>query len=95
MIFAAFFNQSDRLQNVLEYTNEVHSLCNVLGLEFKKIVSEVHPSLRETSSEESTNISTKTLDGLLQAILKLKEERKSRTYKVCIFFFISFPCSFL
>ncbi|PKU74695.1 65-kDa microtubule-associated protein 6 [Dendrobium catenatum] len=74
--------KSDRLQKVLDYTNEVHSLCGVLGLEFRKIVAEVHPSLRETSSEEYTNISTKTLNGLFQAVIKLKEERKTRTYKL-------------
>ncbi|XP_020575882.1 65-kDa microtubule-associated protein 7-like isoform X2 [Phalaenopsis equestris] len=72
----------ERVQKVLDYTNEVHSLCGVLGLEFRKIVAEVHPSLRETSSGECTNISTRTLDGLFQTIEKLKEEKKFRTCKL-------------
>ncbi|KAF8407557.1 hypothetical protein HHK36_006691 [Tetracentron sinense] len=74
--------KSDRLHKVLEYINEVHSLCGVLGLDFGKTVSEVHPSLRETSLEQSTNISNITLEGLDQAILKLKAERKTRILKL-------------
>lgn len=79
---AFFCFQSDRLHKVLEYINEVHSLCGVLGLDFGKTVSEVHPSLRETGPGNSTNISNNTLDGLAQAILKLKLEKKNRVQKV-------------
>ncbi|KAJ8648420.1 hypothetical protein MRB53_001443 [Persea americana] len=73
--------KSDRLHKVLEYINEVHSLCGVLGLDFGKTVSEVHPSLRETGPGNSTNISNNTLDGLAQNILKLKLEKKNRVQK--------------
>ncbi|KAM0949140.1 putative microtubule-associated protein, MAP65/Ase1/PRC1 [Dioscorea sansibarensis] len=69
-------DKSDRLQKVLEYINEVHSLCSVLGLDFAKTVEEVHPSLRETDSVQSTNISNNTLDGLSLIITKLKTEKK-------------------
>lgn len=79
---AFFCFQSDRLHKVLEYINEVHSLCGVLGLDFGKTVSEVHPSLRETGPGNSTNISNNTLDGLAQTILKLKLEKKNRVQKV-------------
>lgn len=74
--------QSERLQKVLVYINEVHSLCGVLGLDFGKTVSEVHPSLQGTGIEQSTNISNGTLEGLEHAIRKLKAERKSRIQKV-------------
>ncbi|PRQ40216.1 putative microtubule-associated protein, MAP65/Ase1/PRC1 [Rosa chinensis] len=74
--------KSDRLQKVLEYINEVHSLCGVLGLDFGKTVSEVDPSLQRTNSEQSTNISNSTLEGLEQTILKLKTERKARIQKL-------------
>ncbi|KAF8389663.1 hypothetical protein HHK36_024182 [Tetracentron sinense] len=74
--------KSDRLHKVLDYVNEVHSLCCVLGLDFGETVSEVHPSLHETSLERSANISNKTLEGLDQAVLKLKTERKARIEKV-------------
>lgn len=74
--------KSDRLQKVLDFVNEVHSLCTVLGLDFQKTVDEVHPSLHETSSGQSTNISNQTLDGLAQAVLKLKSEKKVRVQKL-------------
>ncbi|XP_072980179.1 65-kDa microtubule-associated protein 6-like [Typha angustifolia] len=74
--------KSDRLQKVLEYVNEVHSLCGVLGLDFRKTVDEVHPSLHETDSKDSTNISNNTLEGLSHAVLKLKSERKLRIEKL-------------
>lgn len=74
--------KSERLQKVLEYVNEVHSLCGVLGLDFGKTVSEVHPSLQGAAIEQSTNISDYTLEGLEHAILKLKAERKARIQKV-------------
>lgn len=74
--------QSERLQKVMDYVNEVHTLCGVLGLDFGKTVSDVHPSLRESSLEHATNISDSTLEGLDQAVLRLKTERKFRLQKV-------------
>ncbi|KAA8529884.1 hypothetical protein F0562_034512 [Nyssa sinensis] len=74
--------KSERLHKVLEYVNEVHSLCGVLGLDFGKTVSDVHPSLHGTSLEQTTNISDITLEGLEQAILRLKTERKIRFQKL-------------
>lgn len=74
--------KSDRLHKVLEYVNEVHSLCGVLGLDFGQTVSDVHPSLQGTSMGQSTNISNSTLEGLEQAIVKLKLEKKARIMKV-------------
>jgi protein regulator of cytokinesis 1 len=76
------FLQSDRLHKVFEYVNEVHSLCGVLGIDFGKTVSGVHPSLHGTQQEQSTNISNSTLEGLEQAIRMLKLERKARIQKV-------------
>ncbi|KAJ8646857.1 hypothetical protein MRB53_008605 [Persea americana] len=73
--------KSDRLHKVLEYVNEVHGLCGVMGLDFGKTVSEVHPSLGNSGPGNFTNISNNTLDGLAQAILKLKLEKKDRVQK--------------
>ncbi|KAL3022167.1 hypothetical protein AAZX31_05G234100 [Glycine max] len=57
----------------------VHGLdASVLGLDFGQTVGDVHPSLHGTQVEQSTNISNSTLEGLEQAILKLKIERKTR-----------------
>ena len=89
-----FCLQSDRLHKVFEFVNEVHSLCGVLGLDFGQTVSEVHPSLNGVNQEQSTNISNSTLEGLEQAIVKLKLERKAQIQKVmynsCVLLLISF-----
>ncbi|CAN4113892.1 unnamed protein product [Withania somnifera] len=74
--------KSERIQKVLDCVNEVHSLCCVLGLDFGKTVSDVHPSLHETSLGQSTNISLSALGSLEQAIFKLKTERKIRYQKL-------------
>uniref|UniRef100_A0A0V0IVC2 Putative 65-kDa microtubule-associated protein 6-like n=1 Tax=Solanum chacoense TaxID=4108 RepID=A0A0V0IVC2_SOLCH len=74
--------KSVRIQRVLDSVNEVHTLCGVLGLDFGETVSNVHPSLHETSLGQYTNISDSTLEGLDQAILKLKTEREVRYQKL-------------
>ena len=74
--------QSDRLNKVLQYVNEVHSLCGVLGLDFAQTVGDVHPSLHGTDVEQATNISNSTLEGLEQTIVRLKSERKARISEV-------------
>ncbi|XP_019176630.1 PREDICTED: 65-kDa microtubule-associated protein 6-like [Ipomoea nil] len=74
--------KSQRVQKILEFVNEVHSLCAVLGVDFGKTVSEVHPSLQETGVGQSMNISDSTLQGLNQVILRLKTERKVRFQKL-------------
>ncbi|KAM0882373.1 hypothetical protein ACQ4PT_032337 [Festuca glaucescens] len=74
--------KSDRLQKVFVYVDEVHCLCAVLGMDFAKTVQDVHPSLHGTNSENSTNISDSTLEGLTQTILKLKAEKRSRVSKL-------------
>lgn len=74
--------KSDRLQKVFIYVDEVHCLCAVLGMDFPKTVKEVHPSLHGSNSENSTNISDSTLEGLTQTILKLKAEKKTRVLKL-------------
>nr|AGT15900.1 hypothetical protein SHCRBa_121_B20_F_50 [Saccharum hybrid cultivar R570] len=74
--------KSDRLQKVFIYVDEVHCLCAVLGMDFAKTVKEVHPSLHGANSENSTNISDSTLEGLTQTILKLKAEKKTRVLKL-------------
>ncbi|KAK6121717.1 hypothetical protein DH2020_044527 [Rehmannia glutinosa] len=68
--------KSERLKLVLECLNCVYSLCVVLGLDFKKIVSEIHPSLGET--EGSKNISNSTIEQLGTVIQKLRELKIQR-----------------
>lgn len=75
-------DKSERLQKVMDYVNEVHTLSSVLGLDFGKTVSDVHPSLRESSLEHATNISDSTLEDLDQTVLRLKTEKKFRYQKL-------------
>ncbi|XP_057785176.1 65-kDa microtubule-associated protein 6-like [Salvia miltiorrhiza] len=74
--------KSERLQKVMDYVNEVHTLCGVLYLDFGQTVSDIHPSLHESSMGLVTNISDSTLEGLDQAVLKLKTEKKFRLQKL-------------
>ncbi|KAI0494934.1 hypothetical protein KFK09_025080 [Dendrobium nobile] len=71
--------KSERLHKVLEYVNEVHALCCVLGNDFGKTLNGIHPSLHEPGLGQSTNISDSTLEGLSQMIQKLKLEKRKRT----------------
>ncbi|KAJ0460985.1 putative microtubule-associated protein, MAP65/Ase1/PRC1 [Helianthus annuus] len=77
-----FVLQSERIQKVLAYVNEVHLMCSILGLDFGKTVSAVHPSLHDKRLEHATNISDNTLEGLENTILKLKTETKVRFEKL-------------
>lgn len=74
--------KSDRLQKVYVYVDEVQCLCAVLGMDFAKTVKDVHPSLPGSNSDNSTNISDSTLEGLTQTILKLKAEKRTRVSKL-------------
>ncbi|KVH88366.1 hypothetical protein Ccrd_024003 [Cynara cardunculus var. scolymus] len=80
--YSQFVDASERLHKVLAHVNEVHSMCSVLGLDFGKTISDVHPSLHGTSLENATNISDSTLEGLENAILRLKTEKKVRFQKL-------------
>ncbi|KAG6483413.1 hypothetical protein ZIOFF_060058 [Zingiber officinale] len=73
---------SDRLQKVLEFVNEIYSLCGLLEVDFRKTVDSVHPSLHDNGGKHSTNISDSTLEGLSQTVLKLETEKKIRKEKL-------------
>lgn len=75
--------QSDRLQKVLEFVSTVHDLCAVLGLDFLRTVTEVHPSLDEANGVQAKSISNETLSTLAKTVLTLKEDKMQRLKKVC------------
>ncbi|KAI3471067.1 hypothetical protein Pfo_027730 [Paulownia fortunei] len=68
--------KSERLKLVLDLLNCLYSLCVVLGLDFKKTVSEIHPSLEE--AEGSKSISNCSIEQLGTAIQKLRELKIQR-----------------
>lgn len=71
--------KSDRLHKVLEFANVLHELCAVLGLEFAKTISEVHPSLIESgSARQPKSITNETIEKLSSTIDSLVQERQQR-----------------
>jgi hypothetical protein len=75
-------SQSERLKQVMEYLNTLHSLCKVLGIDFKQTVSDVHPSLDE--DDVPRNISNATIERLELAVQRLRETKIERMQKVSI-----------
>ncbi|KDP39198.1 hypothetical protein JCGZ_00955 [Jatropha curcas] len=74
--------KSDRLQKVLEFVSSVHDLCAVLGLDFFSTVTEVHPSLNDSTGMQSKSISNDTLASLANTVLTLNEDKKQRLHKL-------------
>ncbi|KAE9596382.1 putative microtubule-associated protein, MAP65/Ase1/PRC1 [Lupinus albus] len=74
--------KSERLHKVLEFVSTVHDLCAVLSLDFFSTVTEVHPSLNDSTGVQSKSISNDTLDWLAKTVLTLKEDKKQRLHKL-------------
>lgn len=81
--------QSERLHKVLEFVSTVHDLCAVLGMDFFSTVTEVHPSLNDSTGVQSKSISNDTLSRLAKTVLALKEDKKQRLQKVTLSLFCS------
>ncbi|KAI4307946.1 hypothetical protein L6164_031070 [Bauhinia variegata] len=74
--------KSERLHKVLEFVSSVHDLCAVLGMDFFSTVTEVHPSLDDSTGVQSKSISNDTLSRLAKTVLTLKEDKKQRLHKL-------------
>ncbi|CAK7324585.1 unnamed protein product [Dovyalis caffra] len=74
--------KSDRLHKVLELVSSVHDLCAVLGMDFFSTVTDVHPSLNDSTAVQSKSISKDTLATLDKTVLVLKEDKKQRLHKL-------------
>ncbi|XP_057430450.1 65-kDa microtubule-associated protein 1-like [Lotus japonicus] len=74
--------KSERLHKVLEFVSTVHDLCAVLGMDFFSIMTEVHPSLNDSTDVHSKSISNGTLARLAKTVSTLKEDKKQRLYKL-------------
>uniref|UniRef100_A0A0D3GAJ4 ATP synthase subunit beta n=1 Tax=Oryza barthii TaxID=65489 RepID=A0A0D3GAJ4_9ORYZ len=72
--------KGERVKQVMEYLKTLHSLCVVLGVDFKKTISEIHPSLDE--AEGPRNISNTTIEMLALAIQRLRETKMQRMQKL-------------
>lgn len=81
------------MHKVLDFVSTVHDLCAVLGMDFFSTVTEVHPSLNDSTGVQSKSISNDTLARLAKTVLTLKEDKKHRLHKVMYlahFYFIKF-----
>lgn len=85
--------QSDRLHKVLEFVSTVHDLCAVLGMDFFNTVTEVHPSLNDSTGVQSKSISNDTLSRLAKTVLALKEDKTQRLQKVKFLVFLLYLVS--
>ncbi|GLU23831.1 hypothetical protein SLE2022_398070 [Rubroshorea leprosula] len=74
--------KSDRLHKVLEFVSTVHDLCAVLGMDFFSTVTEVHPSLNDSTGVQSKSIGNDTLSKLAKTVLALNEDKKQRLHKL-------------
>ncbi|XP_051125998.1 65-kDa microtubule-associated protein 1-like [Andrographis paniculata] len=74
--------KSDRLHKVLEFVSTVHDLCAVLGMDFFTTVTDVHPSLNDSTGVQSKSISNDTLSRLAKTVLALKEDKRQRLQKL-------------
>lgn len=65
------------------HVNAVKSHCGVLGLDFKQIVQDVHPSL--DISEGVTDMTDDTINKLVTVIQSLREVKIQRMKQVGLF----------
>lgn len=75
---------------MLEFVSSVHDLCAVLGMDFFSTVTEVHPSLNDSTGVQSKSISNDTLSRLAKTVFALKEDKKQRLQKVIHFKLLHF-----
>ncbi|XP_006647805.1 65-kDa microtubule-associated protein 1-like [Oryza brachyantha] len=74
--------KSRRLEKVLEHVGTIHDLCNVLGMDFSRTITEVHSSLDDSIGNEHKNISNDTLSKLDKTIATLNEDKRLRLKKL-------------
>ncbi|CAM8953018.1 unnamed protein product [Rhodiola kirilowii] len=74
--------KSERLNKVLEFVSSVHELCAVLGMDFFSTVTEVHPTLNDSTGVQYKSISNETLSRLAKTVSALKEDKRQRLQKL-------------
>ncbi|KAL6873362.1 hypothetical protein ACP4OV_013444 [Aristida adscensionis] len=74
--------KSSRLHKILDFLSSVHDLCSVLGMDFLRTVTEVHPSLDDSIGVQSKSISDETISKLSKMVIVLTEEKIKRLQKI-------------
>ena len=70
-------DKTDRLNHVSDLLNTVSSLCKVLGIDFSKTVTKIHPSLGN-DFEGTKSLTNKTIMGLTNTIQRLRGIKMKR-----------------
>ncbi|GFZ03429.1 microtubule-associated protein 65-9 [Actinidia rufa] len=73
-------DKDDRLNHVLDLLKTVHSLCEVLSLDFEKTVTKVHSSLG-IDFEGTKSLTNKTVMGLTSTIQRLRDIKLKRVQR--------------
>lgn len=71
-----------RLQKIDNHINCVHEMCNIMSLDLKKALYDVHPSYCELGRNKLVSISDSTLERLSGKVHALNHEKKQRLRKL-------------
>lgn len=84
VVFILF--QNGRLQKIDIQTNSIHEMCNIMSIDLKMALKDVHPSYAELERSKPISISNSSLDKLSEKVHALNREKKQRLRKVRISF---------
>ena len=70
-------DKTDRLNHVLDHLNTINSLCKILGIDFKKTVTKIHPSLGNYF-QGTKSLTNKTIMELTNTIQRLRDIKMKR-----------------
>ncbi|OEL33976.1 65-kDa microtubule-associated protein 2 [Dichanthelium oligosanthes] len=71
-----------RLQKIDIQINCIHEMCNIMSLDLKKALYDVHPSYAELGKSKPVSISNSTLERLEGKVHALNHEKKQRLRKL-------------
>ncbi|KAF6149406.1 hypothetical protein GIB67_016944 [Kingdonia uniflora] len=75
-------DKSIRLQKVNAHVRAIHELSVLMSVDFYNIISEVHPSLGDSTNTQAKSISDETLTRLASVFHSLEEEKEKRLRKL-------------
>jgi Ase1/PRC1/MAP65 family protein len=80
-----FIFQNLRLKKIYTQIKCINDMCNMMSVNIKKALYDVHPSYAELERSKSISISNSTIEKLAGTVHALNHEKKQRLRKVCVF----------
>lgn len=74
--------KNGRLQKIDIQTNSIHEMCNIMSIDLKMALKDVHPSYAELGRSKPMSISNSSLDRLSEKVHALNHEKKQRLRKL-------------